>query len=168
MCSSDLRQAGWERTSYLAMACLLTFEYCELSFSNFYFAAIMLIFGAVLQLGNEVSIVNALELVFMPDPATHLPHQVEYFWVRPFLAVTCERPAEGAYPQQKRWSFGKCLFLWVRLCLPPSQRRHSPDVEQSRYYSLFYNMSVQLSSLTLSLPHLHSEQMQSVRIKWTT
>ena len=110
------RQAGWERTSYLAMACLLTFEYCELSFSNFYFAAIMLIFGSVLQLGNEVSIVNALELVFMPDPATHLPHQVEYFWVRPFLAVTCERPAEGAYPQQKRWSFGKCLFLWVRPC----------------------------------------------------
>jgi hypothetical protein len=56
-----LRQAGWERTSYLAMACLLTFEY-------------------FLQLGNEV----------------------EYFW-------------------KKRWSFGKCLFLW------------------SRYYSLFYN-----------------------------
>ena len=65
------RQAGWERTSYLAMACLLTFEYCELSFSNFYFAAIMLIFGSVLQLGNEVSIVNVLQLVFMPDPATH-------------------------------------------------------------------------------------------------
>jgi len=55
------RQAGWERTSYLCMAALLTYEY-------------------FLQLGNEV----------------------EYFW-------------------QKRWSFGKCLFLW------------------SRYYSLFYN-----------------------------
>jgi len=55
------REAGWERTSYLCMAALLTFEY-------------------FLQLGNEV----------------------EYFW-------------------QKRWSFGKCLFLW------------------SRYYSLLYN-----------------------------
>jgi len=57
------RQAGWERTSYLCMACLLTYEY-------------------FLQLGNEV----------------------EYFW-------------------QKRWSFGKCLFLW------------------SRYYSLVYNIT---------------------------
>lgn len=55
------RQAGWERTSYLCMACLLGYEY-------------------FLQLGNEV----------------------EYFW-------------------QKRWSFGKYLFLW------------------SRYYSLVYN-----------------------------
>jgi len=51
------RQAGWERMSYLAMAALLTFEYCELSLC----IDIVWIFSnlcSVLQFGNEVRNMN--------------------------------------------------------------------------------------------------------------
>jgi hypothetical protein len=53
----SFRQAGWERTSYLCMAALLAYEYCELSFCVDRIS-IILIFAVVLQFGNEVSITN--------------------------------------------------------------------------------------------------------------
>jgi hypothetical protein len=51
------RQAGWERSSYLCMAALLVYEYCECPFCSD-LVLIDLILIAVLQLGNEASITN--------------------------------------------------------------------------------------------------------------
>jgi hypothetical protein len=51
------RQAGWERMSYLAMAALLTFEYCELSLC-IVIVWIVPTSCSVLQFGNEVRNMN--------------------------------------------------------------------------------------------------------------
>ena len=86
------RQAGWERTSYLCMACLLTYEYCELTIwlMSLYWLYEWQLFNLAVKWVPWLRTVS----VFLE---TNLLFKVEYFWVRNSLTRTTPRLTERSY-----------------------------------------------------------------------